>query len=100
VREHGRYLERADDAPARDLGWLERSDVRAVEQDAAGGRRKEFREQVEARRLAGAIGADQCVNMAALHLQVHLVDGRKAIEFLRQITCFQNDVRHCVSPRS
>ena len=40
-------------------------DVLAVEQDGAGGRLEELGEQVEAGRLAGAVGADQRVDRAA-----------------------------------
>src|SRR5690606_3075447 len=65
VREHRRDLERADDAAPRDLGRTFAGDVVAVEEDLARRRRQKLREQVETRGLAGAVRADQRVNLAA-----------------------------------
>ena len=60
-------------------------DVGAVEQDACRAVGvQEFGQQVEEGGLAGAVGADQRVDMAAPDLQVHLVDGHEALEFLGQ----------------
>ena len=53
------------------------------------GGRQEFGQQVEKRRLASPIGPNQRVNVAALDLQVNLVDGDKAFEFLGQAACLK-----------
>src|SRR5438045_9646653 len=66
VREHGRNLERAHDAAARGLCGPFVRDVLAEVGDRAARGRQELREQVEESRLAGAVRADQCVDVAAL----------------------------------
>src|SRR5450631_1661305 len=90
--EHRRDLERADDAPARDRGRLLVRDVIAGKQDAARGRRQELGEQVEAGRLAGAVRADQRVDRAAAHAQVHLVDGDETLELLRELVRLEDEI--------
>ena len=47
-------------------------------------RRQEMGEQVEAGRLAGAIGPDQGVNRVAPHAQIDVLDRDEALELLRQ----------------
>ena len=54
--------------------------VRAVDQDAAGGRLQAAGEQVEQRRLAGAVRADQAEQLAAPKRDRHAVDGAQAAE--------------------
>ncbi|QND93221.1 hypothetical protein SY91_00578 [Burkholderia cenocepacia] len=92
VREHGRDLERADDAAPRDLRGPFVGDVDAVEDDLAGRRRQKFGEEVETGGLARAVRPDQCVDRTAPHTQVDTVHGGEAPEFLRQSACFQNRV--------
>ena len=94
VWKHGGNLERADDAAARDLGRLRVGDVLAVVENVAGGRDEKFRQQVEKRGLAGAIGADQGVNLAPLHLQVDVAHSDKALEFLGQAFGFEYVIVH------
>src|SRR5215217_3153755 len=84
VREHGRNLEGADDAHARDLGRARARDVAAVEQDLPGTGHQEFSEEVEAGGLAGAVRADERVDMAALDAQVDIAHGSETLELLRQ----------------
>jgi hypothetical protein len=72
-------------------------DVAAIEQDLARGGHQEFGQQVEAGGFAGAVRADQRVDMAALDFQVHIIDSGKTLEFLRQVPRFQYDICHCVS---
>ena len=89
MREHRRDLERADDAAARDLRRLFARDVDAVEVDAAARGLEKLREQVEARGLARAVGADQRMDAAALHFQAHVVDGDETLELLNEIARFE-----------
>src|SRR5690606_12012261 len=59
--------------------------------DPAPRRRQELGQQVEAGCLAGAIRADQGMDLPLAHLQVHAFDGEKTLEFLRQIVSGKND---------
>ncbi len=73
-------LEGARDAQRRDRVRRLRDQVLAVEADAAGGRRVDAADQVEHRRLAGAVGADQREDLAALHVEADVVDRQHAAE--------------------
>jgi hypothetical protein len=84
VRKHRGNLERADEAEARDGRGLHRRDVAAIIGDPPAGGSEELGQQIEAGRLAGAIGAYQSVDAAAAHRQVHAVDSDKALELLGQ----------------
>ena len=66
--------------------------VNAVEYDAAQGRRQKFGQEVKKRRLARPVGTNQRMNVAALDLQVNLVDGNKPFEFLGQTACLENSI--------
>ena len=93
--EHRRNLKRADDAPPCNLSRRLRRDVGSIEKNHAAGGLDELGEQIKAGRFAGAVGADQCVNRAPAHLQVHLVNGHKALEFFGELLCLEDDVcRH------
>src|SRR5450631_4427870 len=93
VREHGRDLERANDAAPRDRRGLVGRDVTAFEENVPRGRNEELGQQVEARRLAGAVRSDQGVDRAAPHAQVDLVDGDEALELLREGLRLEDQVR-------
>jgi hypothetical protein len=80
VREHGRDLERADDAAARDLGRRFAGDVHAVVRDRSLGGMQELGQQVEERGLAGPVRPDQCMDVAAAHLQIDVVHRDEALE--------------------
>ena len=82
-----------DDPPACGLGRFFGRDVGAVEHNAARGRVQKLCQQIEKGGLARAVGANQCVDMAALHLQIYLIDGYEALEFLGQSTRFKNEFR-------
>jgi hypothetical protein len=90
--EYSRNLERTDDTATSDLRGAFASDVDAVEDDLSCGGFQELREQVEAGRFARAVGADQCVDGAATHAQVHAVDGGEAFELFCQAASFQNRI--------
>ena len=66
---------------ARDpLVWRKRRDVAPVEQDGARGRREEAAHQIEERRLAGAVRADDGAQFAGLDGQRHILDGDEIAE--------------------
>src|SRR5450830_1828360 len=95
--KHSGNLKRTDHAHAGDLGRFGGRDVLAVEQNLSGSRHQEFGKQVETGRLAGAIGADQGVDMATLDFQIDIADSGESLEFLGQTSCFQDYVWHRVS---
>ncbi len=92
VREHGRYLKRADHPAPGDLRRRLAGDVRAIEGDGAGRGFEELGQQVEAGGLARAVGADQRMDGTAAHRQVHIAHRGEALEFLGEMAGFENDV--------
>ena len=70
VEEQPQRLERAGDPAARDLVRLEALDARAGEDDVAAGRLVHARDEVEQRRLAGAVRADHADDLALVDVQV------------------------------
>ena len=92
VREHGGDLEGAHDAAACRLGRLLVRDVHALEADGAARGRQELGQQVEEGRLAGTIGADQRVDLAAAYTQVDVIDCDEPAEFLDQLSCLEDVV--------
>ena len=63
---------------------LQRADVFAVEQDRTRVRRQCTRQQIHQRTLAGAVRADQGMQLAGLDLQIGTVNGCDASEVLMQ----------------
>ena len=90
VREHRRDLERPRQAHASDCRRGGTGDVLAVEPDAARGGRQKVGEQVETGRLARTVGPDQRMDGMAPDLQVDVLDGDEALEFLGQPLGFQD----------
>jgi hypothetical protein len=84
VREHGGNLERADDAHAGNLRRRAPVMSRPLNRIWPEVGHQEFGQQVEAGGLAGAVRADQRVDMAALHFQVHVIDRGENLELLGQ----------------
>ena len=70
---------RAMPRPAIRCGGM-RGDVLAVEDDPARGRLVDAADQVEDRRLAGAVRADDREDLALLHVEADVVDGVDAAE--------------------
>jgi hypothetical protein len=62
------------------------------QRDHAFGRLVEAGDAVEHRRLAGAVGADQRGDLAALCLERQVADGDKAAELHRQVLDLQDRV--------
>src|SRR5262245_14530754 len=70
----------------------ERRDVATLVDDPSSGRTHEFRQKVETRRLAGAIGSDQRMNRAARNLQADPVDRNEAGKFLGEILGMEDEI--------
>src|SRR6058998_1500181 len=68
----------------RDITGSKPADIAALESNTAARRRQEVREEVEARGLAGAVGADQRVDGGAPHAQVHVLDGDEPAKLLAE----------------
>jgi hypothetical protein len=84
VEEDLQVLEGARDAASRALGGRALRHVLACEHDPAGGRRVDAVDQVEQRRLARAIRADDRVDLALRDREVELRHGGDAAEALGQ----------------
>ena len=67
-------LVRAGDALLRDAVGRQAGDILAIEDDAAGGRAQHTGQAIEERALAGAIRADDGADLAALDLEVDVVE--------------------------
>ena len=94
VIEEALVLERAGDAEAgNDVGG-EAGDLPApvIEPNPAGGRRIDAADEVEDRRLAGAVGPDETDDLALVDSQGEIVHGPEAAEVLRQ--AFSLEKRH------
>src|SRR6266850_2448467 len=92
MREYRRDLERADETEARDVGRPRAGDVPPVESDAPACRREEVRQQIEAGRLAGAVGPDQRVNGAAADAELHVLHRHEPAKLLGQRLRLEDDV--------
>ena len=92
-------LERADDAAANALVRGERGDVVAVEEDRPRGRLENAGEQVDQRRLAGAVRSDQGVARAAREVERDVVGRRQAAEALDE-RARREDGRHGFAARA
>ena len=84
VAEHGRDLERADQAHLGHVGGLGARDVAPFVGDPPARGGEELGEQVEAGGLAGAVGADQRVDGTAANPQRHVLDRVEAAELLAE----------------
>src|SRR5207247_5352515 len=78
--EDPRVLEGATEAVRRPPVGTPAGDVDAAEEDAAGVRRQQSGDQVEDRRLAGAVGADEPEDLMGGEGKGHVVDRGDAAE--------------------
>src|SRR5215471_14910128 len=92
MREDGGDLERSHQSKPRYPGGRERRDVAALVDDPSSGGTHEFRQKVEAGRLAGAIGSNQRMNRAARNLQADPVDRNEAGKFLGEILSVEDEI--------
>src|SRR5262249_42891755 len=83
VQEEPQRLERPRDALARDLVRRKPDDRLAVEEDVALVRLVDAGDQVEERRLAGAVRADHAHDLVLVHVEVELRDDLEPAEGLR-----------------
>ncbi len=67
-------------------------DARAVDARLSGVRREEAEKQIDSRRLARAIGAEQREDFARLDDQVQFMDGDVVIEAFGQLDSFENSL--------
>ena len=100
VREDRRQLEGAHDATASDLRGLRQGYVVAAIEDLPAVGDQEPADQIEEGGLAGAVRANERVNLAAAHAQIGLAYGDEALELLREATRLEDEVigrglRHC-----
>ena len=96
VRAQLDVLERARHAEPRDVPLRLPGHVVAEELHAAGGHRQRAGDEVEHRRLAGAVGTDQADDLARAHVEADVVDRDQAAEALhahglRQGSCVPRD---------
>ena len=102
AREMGkdrRNLEGAHQSEPRHISRRHGRDVRPPVGDGAARGLQELGQQVEAGGFARPIGADERVDGAPAHAQVHIPHSREAREFLRQPLRFEDDVlRHASRP--
>ena len=82
--EHARDLHGAGDAGPGPPGRRPVGDVLAAPEDPAAARSQEPGQQVDHRRLAGAVGPDERADLAFLHPQVDVVDSHQAAEGSRE----------------
>ena len=86
ILQHGRVLEQLDvlkgprDAPPGDLVRRHPRDVLVAEDEPAMARLVDPAHQVEDRRLAGAVGADDREHLARLDLEAHILQRLDASE--------------------
>ncbi len=80
LAEEADVLERTGDAEAVDLDRVHAGGIDTVQKDRAAGRLVDLREEVEDRRLAGAVRADDAGNLGRAHCDVEVVDCREAAE--------------------
>jgi len=90
IREQADILEGAGDAGLAGLHRIQLRHVLAAEPDGSAGRLVDLRQHIEDRRLAGAVGADQTVDLLILHFEVQVVHGGQAAEVNAQIPDFQD----------
>src|SRR5262249_21229660 len=74
-------------------------DALAHESDGAGPGRERARDQVEERRLAGAVGADETGDGARVDRQIDAVDGAQTAERFHEPRDLEHEARLWQSPR-
>ena len=84
IAERAGDLEGAGDAELGDAVGRHAGDALVLEPDLAGGRRQVAGDQVEHRRLAGAVGADDAGDRAGRDRERDVADRRQPAEVLRQ----------------
>ena len=87
--KQGRALKGPDQPKLGERCWFRRPEMSLSEiDDLAAGRRIEAADDVEGRRLAGAVGTDQAVDRSRVNIEVEIVDGNDAAKGSNQIAKF------------
>ena len=94
VQEQTERLERAGDTAARDPVRVEPDDRLPLEDDLAAVRRVDAGDQVEERRLAGAVRPDDADDLTFVHDEVEAVDAGQAAERLGQARHLEQRLWH------
>src|SRR5436190_4905004 len=84
VAEQARDLEGAHEPAQRDLVRREAEEALALERDLAGARALDPGDEVDERRLAGAVRSDDATDLAGLDREAHVVRRDEPAEALRQ----------------
>ena len=92
VRKHRRDLKRTNQAETGHIRRRHRGDILALVQDLACRGLQELGQKVEARRLAGAVRADQRMNAATADPKANVANGKETREFLGQSVGFENEL--------
>ena len=87
-------LETAPDAEPGDAMGRKPGDLAPLIEDAAAARLQLARQQVDERRLAGAVGADDGVDLARQECQRHVGDGGETAELAAQTAHHEARLRH------
>jgi hypothetical protein len=85
VGEQADVLESPGEPPRHDLVRLEALHRRSGQENLAGGHRIQPGHAVEQGGLAGAVGADQAVDLALAHAQGNIVQGGEAAKALGDV---------------
>ena len=99
VQEQPQRLERARDPARGDLVRLEAEQRLALEPDVAGVGLVDAGDEVEERRLAGAVRPDHADDLALVDVQVELVDAREPAEALRDALELEQRRHQTISTR-
>lgn len=94
ARWHAWQLEGAHQAAPGNLGGRKRADRLAAQQDLAGIHGDEAGEQVQQRRFAGAVGAEQANDAAACDREIDIVEHDMGAEGLAQLLRGKGDLNH------
>ena len=94
--EQTNVLERSRDPQRHPRMRRPIGDVGAVEDDAAGGRRKQAADEIDDRALARAVRADEAENFAARDRQIDAIDRADAAEMLGE----PREIKHRFDPCS
>src|SRR6185369_9700201 len=93
--EDALHLQRPFDAQPADFMRAQAGDVAAAEQHLPGIWLEQAGDQVKQRCLAGAIGADDRMQLTARQCQAQVVDRGETAESARQIASFEHRCCHC-----
>src|SRR5262245_53427169 len=93
MRKHGRDLERAHHAHARNLRRARTGDVAPAIENPAARRLQEMGEQIEYGRLARAVRSDERVDRSTANLEIHVAHRNEPLELLGERLGFQDHVR-------